>query len=175
MINFFEGTDEPGYFGFSPDHFKYDRLVRHYQDLFGRSNVIIFTQESLQDDMDFACRTLASDLGNSRFIGLLPTSRRVSAASYPEYSSGILRQINKVQKGTLNPSPLISFGTTPGGLYKLAGYVFKRPLLSSFFNTRRPVSSYVESKFGNFYNTSNQRLSELVQNPVMFSGHSVPT
>ncbi len=168
---FFAGTNEFGYFGFSPQHFEYDRLVALYQELFGTQNVHVLTQESLQHDIDAAARSIATFTRNDTFAGLSDAARRVDGASYPEYASAILRRINHVQKSTLNPSPMVSFGRTPKGLYKLAGYALKRPPLSKVLSGRKPVSDYVRTAFKGVFHDSNQRLSHTAGHPLDLSGY----
>lgn len=163
---FFEGTNEPGYFGFTTRHFEYDLLVSEYQRLFGENNVIVLTQESLQRDMATATKDLAGLLGNDTFTELMPKARKVNAASYPEYAVGVLRRINHVQRSTLNPRPIISFGSTPNGLYRGLGYILKRPPVSTWAKGRKPVSDYVRRKFDGIYKDSNARLAALIPHPI---------
>jgi hypothetical protein len=166
FAQFYEGTDEPGYFGFTLRHFEYDLLVAHYQKLFGADRVHVLTQESIRDDMDAVARTLAEFTGNMRFDTLSDTARIVYAASYPEYATPVLRRINHVQSSTLNPHPIVSFGMTPKGLYRGAGYLLRRPPLASFFKEHRPVSDYVNQNFSGYYKESNIRLARTVAHPI---------
>lgn len=162
---FLDGTAEPGYFGFTPQHFEYDLLVAKYQALFGAQNVHVMTQESLQDDMDAATSTLAAFAGNIHFAGLNPGARRVHAASYPEYAAPVLRRINHVQKSTLNPTPIVSLGQTPQGLYRLAGYILRRPPFSTLLSQKKPVSDLVRQRFAGHYDASNARLAARLTPP----------
>ena len=166
---FFEGTDEPGYFAFTPEHFDYDLLVARYQSLFGPENVYVLTQESLQADMDGAAAALARFAGATRFTGLVPEARAVTGASYPEYAAPVLRRINHVQASTLNPWPVVSFGRTPHGLYKLAGFALKRPPLASLLKGRTPVSDYARTRFAGRFDASNARLAGIVAHPLDLS------
>jgi hypothetical protein len=168
---FFEGTNEPGYFAFSPEHFEYDLLVANYQRLFGRENVYILTQESLIEDMDAASEGLARFIGNSAFSGLQPEARRVFVPSYPEYICPILRRINNVQKSTLNPSPIVSVGTTPLGLYRISGYVLRRDPFKSLFGHRKPVTDYVRKRFKGAFSESNRKLAKIATSELDLSGY----
>lgn len=168
---FFQGTEEPGYFGFSPEHFEYDRLIARYQALFGAENVYILTQESLKADMDGAVKALADFAGAVKFNGLMVSARRVHAASYPEYGVGVLRRLNHVQHSTLNPTPIISLGRTPRGLYKVAGYLLRRPPLSTLLADYRPVSTYVRARFQGHFTESNRQLSAIVTHPIDLSAY----
>ena len=169
---FFEGTNEPGYFAFTPEHFEYDLLVRHYQRLFGVENVYVMTQESLLADMDAATQALAAFSGNTSFTTLAQEVRRARGTSYPEYAAPVLRRINHVQASTLNPAPALRLGTTPYGLYKLAGFALKKPPLSTFLAGRKPVSAYVQHQFAGHFTDSNARLAALVRHPADFSAYT---
>jgi hypothetical protein len=168
---FFEGTDEPGYFAFTPEHFEYDLLVAHYQHLFGSENVHVLTQESLRQDMVGAMIRLAAFAGNERFSGLLPAALKPVGESYPEHAAPILRRVNHIQRSQINPWPVISVGKSPKGLYRLAGYILRKPPLVSLLEGRRSVSDHVRKRFANHYTESNTRLAALVTHPLDLSGY----
>jgi hypothetical protein len=168
---FLQGTSEPGYFGFTPEHFEYDRLVGRYQALFGPANVFVMTQESLQQDMAAAAAAVARFAGAEDFTELVPEARHVHAASYPEYALPILRRINHVQQSTLNPNPIISVGQTPKGLYRIAGYALRRPPFSTLLAGRKPVSDLVKARFSGHFDQSNRRLSQIACHPLDLSGY----
>lgn len=159
---FFEGTSEPGYFGFSALHFEYDRLVALYQSLFGPENVLVVTQEHLQSDIDGFARKIADFAGNTRFDGLTRDAKSVQSPSYPQYAAPALRRVNHFQKSTLNPAPVVRLGQTPTGLYRVVGSASKRPPVSRLFRRRKPVSDYVRSAFSGRFADSNRRLAALV-------------
>ena len=158
---FFDGTAELGYFAFTPRHFEYDRLVAFYQQRFGAERVHVMTQESLQSDMDGAVAALATFAEAERFEGCAPETRERTGVSYPEYAMPVLRRINHIQTSTLQPRPVLSVGTTPRGLYKLAGFALKKPPLATVLNRRKPVSAYVARRFAGHYTASNARLAAL--------------
>lgn len=168
---FFEGTNEIGYFGFSAEHFEYDRLVAHYQNLFGSKNVYILPQENLRSDLRESMVQLANFSGNSRYVELKESAKNPVAQSYPEYSVPILRRINHVQSSTLNPWPILSLGTTPKGIYKVAGYAMKKPPVSTLMKGRKPVSDYVKKNFKGYYEESNKRLAGLSAYPLKIFGY----
>lgn len=170
---FFAGTDVPGYFGFDPVHFEYHRLTGLYQSLFGAENVHILTQEALKTDMDGAAATLAAFAGAGAFDGLRPAARGVQSASYPEYATGVLRRVNHLQASTLNPVPVIRLGQTPGGLYKVAGYLMKRPPLAKALRGRRPVTDHVAKRFAGHYADSNAELARIVTHPLDLTGYDL--
>lgn len=168
---FFAGATDLGYFGFTPQHFEYDLLVARYQALFGRANVYVLTQESLQKDMAAAARSLADFAGNRRFAGLSAAARRVHAPSYPEYAAPVLRRINHVQESTLNPTPVLRLGRTPKGLYRLAGYLLRRAPFKTLLGGHKPVSDHVTQRFAGHFTASNARLAALCDPPVDLSGY----
>ncbi len=168
---FFEGINEVGYFGFTPDHFEYDLLIYKYQQLFGRENVRILTQESLQQDMSGAALKLAIFSENTAFRGLSPSALRIYAASYPEYASPVLRRINHVQSSTLNTNPIFSLGHTPKGLYRAAGYVLRLPILKTLIGDKKPISDYVKLRFSGYFSASNERLAALCPHQVDLSDY----
>lgn len=163
---FFAGTDVPGYLGFDPLHFEYDRLVQVYQQLFGAQNVYVMTQESLVADMDAACQGLADFAGNTVFDGVSEAARKARGVSYPEYAVPVLRRVNQVQRSTLNPAPIIALGETPGGLYRGIGYLLRRPPFRTVFEGRKPVSDYVKRTFAGHFTASNTRLAAALAHPV---------
>lgn len=168
---FFKGTHELGYFGFTPEHFKYDLLLAHYQKLFGAENVYVLPQESLKRDRDAVLGQLAAFSGNSRYPGLVPEAMKPVGESYPEHASPILRRINHLQKSTLNPWPLVSLGTTPEGLYKIAGYLLKKPPLAGFLRKHKPATAYVNRHFAGHFARCNARLAELVTHAIDLSDY----
>ena len=168
---FFRGTEAIGYFGFTPQHFEYDRLVGHYQQLFGAENVYVLTQESLQADMDAAAAGLAAFAQNRLFSGLQASARNVHAASYPEYASAVLRRINHLQASDLNPAPILRLGQTPKGLYRAAGYLLRRPPFTTLFGAQKPVSKHVRQQFAGYFTASNARLAKITQNALDLSGY----
>lgn len=168
---FFSGETDLGYFAFDPEHFKYDCLLRHYHSMFGAENVIVVTQEALQADMDSVAQRIANFSGNTQFNGLKATARQVQSASYPEYAVPILRRINHIQRSVLNPSPVVSVGQTPQGLYRGVGYISRRNPFARTLKTWTPVSNFVRSKFLNYYTASNGRLREYVSEDIDLSGY----
>ncbi|PPB82471.1 hypothetical protein LV82_00405 [Albidovulum inexpectatum] len=171
---FFSGDPELGFHGFRPEHFEYHRLVGLYQDLFGRENVHVLTQEGLARDMDATAARLAEFAGNKEFPGILPTHRAVYAPSYPEYAVPLLRRLNKLQRSVLNPAPLIRIGTTPNGPYRLVGFAMRHWPFSSLLRNYRPVSDHVWRMFVGRFDDSNRQLDRLLQHRVDLSDFGIP-
>ena len=168
---FFAGTSAPGYFGFAAEHFEYDRLVALYQRLFGARNVHVMTQESLQRDMEAASSVLGGFAGAERYTGLMDAARRVQSPSYPEHAVGVLRRINHVQSSTLNPRPIFRLGRTPFGLYKLVGYLLRKPAMARLMGAHAPVSDVVRARFAGHYRASNARLAAMLPTDTDLSAY----
>lgn len=168
---FFEGKTDVTYLSFSPEHFEYHRLVQLYIELFGKDRVHIVTQESLQKDENLTLEALARFSKNERYTGLTDEARRPVGESYPEYAVPVLRRINHVQASTLSPRPIISFGRTPKGMYKLAGFALKRPPLATVLRKYKPVSTYVRENFSGHFAQSNQTLSAMIGPELDLSGY----
>lgn len=169
---FFEARPWRGYFTFDSDHFEYDRLVAHYQTLFGLENVHVLTQESIKVDMATAARRLAEFCGNVDFHGLAPEAHQIRMASYPEHAAPFLRRANHVQRSIFCPNPIFSLGETPGGLYRALGYVLKAPIIAQRLKNYQPISSYVRQYFAGRYTDSNARLAVLTGGTLDLSKYS---
>lgn len=167
---FFAGETEPGYFGFDPVHFEYDRLIAHYQGLFGRERVFVLTQESLVEDVDTAMARLAGFAGASRFETLTSAARAVQSASYPEAAAPLLRRTNHLRRTVLNPVP--PFGAGTGQLlYRAAGRLWRSPPLARRAKGIKPVSAVVKERFAGRFTQSNRRMAELCENWVDLSAY----
>lgn len=171
LPDFLSGIDEPNYFGFDPKHFEYDHLVYHYQKLFGRENVLVITQEAIKADAANVSRKIASFSGNTWFERLHDEDKSVQSPSYPEYTTPILRRINKFQKSLLNPNPIVSLGQTPHGLFKVFGHTLRSKPFNYILSDIRPVSSYIQKHFKGRYAASNRRLEGLVAHKLDLSAY----
>lgn len=166
---FFEGTDVPGFFGFRPEHFEYDRLVALYQELFGAANVHVLTQESLQADMEAASTALAAFAGNTAYAGLSEAARRARGVSYPEYAVPVLRRVNHLRRGPMNPWPALPLDPSGHVLYRAAGYVMRRPPFPALFGAKKPVTEHVKRVYTGHFGASNDRLGRIVAHPIDLS------
>ncbi|MEM6587059.1 MAG: hypothetical protein AAF641_01325 [Pseudomonadota bacterium] len=159
---FLKGTNQPGYFGFTPEHFEYDVLVRHYQTLFGAGNVYVSTQEALTQDMQAACTALADFAEATHFTTLCRTAQTIHAAGYPEAAAPALRRTNHVRKTTLNPRPVIAWD----GLYTLVGGLSRRGPIKQIIAGKHPVTDHVRRHFNARYTAHNQTLKSIVPHPI---------
>lgn len=163
---FFAGTEVPGFFGFRPEHFEYDRLVALYQSLFGRANVHVLPQENLQSDMEAACTALAAFAGNTAYAGLSEAAQKVRGASYPEYAVPVLRRVNHLRASPMNPYPAFPLDPSGHKLYRTAGYVMRKKLFKSLLKNIKPVTLYVEQHYTGVFAPSNDRLAETIAHPI---------
>lgn len=170
---FFEGTKEFGYFGFSPNHFEYDRLVGHYQDLFGKANVLVISQEGLKSDAAGVLSRLAEFSGNTVFSSLSPEAQRPVGESDPEYTVAVLRRINHVQTSILNQAPMISVGKSRTLLYRAVSRLIYLPPIPTIFKGRKHVSDHVKARFSGYYAESNSRLASQCAFPLDLSGYDM--
>ena len=170
---FFAGETTWGFHGFSPLHFEYDRLVALYRELFGGDRVHLIQQEAIAADMEAAAARLAGEVEAARFEGLGEAARAVYAPSYPEHAVWALRRVNQLQASVLNPRPPLRLGTTPFGLYRLAGGALRRPPLSGWLGGRRPVSAEVARCFAGRFAASNARLAALHDGPLDLERYDV--
>ncbi|MEM8537605.1 MAG: hypothetical protein AAGF56_07065 [Pseudomonadota bacterium] len=162
---FLAGTSQPGYFGFTPEHFEYDVLLRHYQGLFGTESTYVSTQEALKQDMQAASTALAAFAEATRFTTLSDTANTIHASGYPEAASPALRRTNHLRKSTLNPRPMIAWD----GLYTLVGGLSRRSPVKHIMACRHPISDYVQEHFKTRYTVHNQVLKTQVAHPIDLS------
>lgn len=158
---FLDGTDEPGFHGFDPKHFNFDRLVAHYDSLFGRSRVHVLTQEAVSRDPDAAVSDLASFAELSAFDGLRADAKAAYAPSYPEYGAAILRRVNHVRPSILNQAPILSLGGGRKGVYAAVGWLVRRGWAKTLIGGGTPVRNLVARRFAGAFAASNQRLAAL--------------
>lgn len=149
---FFDGARTPGYAGFRPEPYEYDRLVSVYRERFGENNVGVFLFEHFQQEPELFCRRLLSFTGASRSLpDDLPFKRfhgkGVSAHLFP-----IVRTLNHLREGPMNNSPLCpKLGEVLFRIARRAGEMVKVKRASG-------VSSLVEDRFGERIAASNVAL-----------------
>ena len=167
--HFFSGIEVPGYYAFDAKHFHYHRLVALYQELFGAENVLVVTQEQLQDDVDGFVRGIAGFSGNEHSQVLQARDMGKQSPSYPEYAAPVLRRVNHIQRNIFNPQPVLPIGTGTRGPYKVMGYVLKTAPFRSVLGDRKRVTDYVKTRFAGSFADSNRRLAEIVRHPLDLS------
>ena len=168
---FFAGTEEPGYVGFDPAHFEYDRLIGLYRRLFGADRVFVLPQESLLADADAILGRLARFCGNTVFSGLSDRARRPLIASYPEHAVPVLRRLNHLRRSTLNPAPVVNLDTRRQTLYRAAGYLSRTRPVMRLLGRRRRVSDHVARVFAGYFTASNARLKAMLGDGTDLPGY----
>ena len=158
---FLSGTRTPGYRGFEVEHFHYDRLVALYDRLFGAAAVLIVRQEDIRDDPAATAARIAGFAGAARFTGLEESAADPRAPSYPEYAVPVLRRLNHLRRGPMNPWPPLSLGTPPRDAYRLAGWLLRRPALARRLSHLHPVSDAVRAALEGRFADSNRALAAL--------------
>jgi hypothetical protein len=146
--------------GFSPifrlDHLEYDLLVEHYQQLFGRNNVLVLPMELLRVDAQWYVQRILDSCGRSAACNV----------SYPSENAGwggvaiaLKRRLNfvfpqdplgrrqyRLNHASYAVSSLVD-RITPRRLHKLVDGKWKRA---------------IERRVSDYYRSSNRRLSELI-------------
>ena len=154
---FFAGSHALGFDGFDPVHFEYDRLVRHYQTIFGSENVRVQTQEQLAKDPAGFVAGLAAFAGAPE--APMPSTKR-EAASESEHAVPFLRRINRFFKDGANPAPLVNLTPAAHFAYRLVGWGFRRPAVKKLL-TSRPVTAVAREMFEGRFGAANAALLEL--------------
>ena len=162
---FFSGNKVEAFHGFDPRNFEYDRLVSHYQSLFGAENVLVLPFETIARDQVKGLGILGKFIQNSN----LETweNRPPRAVSYPESAVPVLRRINHFRPSPLNRAPFLNFGRVGEFAYRAAGGGVGR-----IFRTKnRPVTNLAMKKFPNQFRDSNRRLQAMLAHPVDLSAY----
>lgn len=163
---FLQGSDVGGYFGFSPDHFRYDRLVSLYQTLFGARNVLVLPLETIADDQKKAVDLICRFSGHPGLPDWKPVTAR--GVSYPETAAPLLRRINQFRQGPMNPAPVADLGRVSWTAYRAAGR-----LARAAFPAGRPISTLARKRFGEpVYGQSNRALEKSLCYPVALTGYA---
>lgn len=156
---FFEPRPEPGYNGFDPRHFEYDRLVAEYRRLFGGENVLVVTNELLAKSAMAAATQIAE------FSSATPprevNSTRVGVSA-PEASAGLLRVMNRLRSGPTSTATLVDLGRLGLWIHRGSAKLYQLPPLRSHAKARRPVLEAVRARYAGQFADSNRRLTGLI-------------
>lgn len=157
---FFETPEVLGYTTFDSCMLEMDRLIDLYDGLFGRSHVLVLNQEQLKTDKDSFVHALAKFCGLSSDLAVVP-QQGASGVSDKEQVVPILRRLNHLHSGPLNPSPFVDGGFATRWLIRIVGRVSRIEKFSSAIKAYRPVSSVVEEMFCGRFIDSNKRMAAL--------------
>jgi hypothetical protein len=167
---FFDQKPEEDYFGFDPKTFEFHKLAELYAELFGKDNVLVLTQETLQRDPDEFLRRLCV------FCGVENGAERVSmgdkdkqGVSPPASGLPVLRLANRFRGGPANPE--MRGGLKPlGDLLEKAAY--RQTLL--FRGERERLEAAVRARFASGFAASNGRLQQFATCDLQALGYEMP-
>jgi hypothetical protein len=158
---FFTQRPAPGYFAFDPCHLEFHRLIGYYQALFGSENVLVLTQESLQQDVRGFSHRISRFCGHSTEISDDRLHRKAYGVSYPEHAVPVLRRLNHLRAGPVRRDSLIDLGKLGDSLYQGAGWVARHPAVMALFGGSRPVTRFLRTSYPDRFAESNRMLAAL--------------
>lgn len=159
---FFAETPVVGYPVFSHDHFRYDRFLALYADLFGAENVLVCNQEQLARDQIGFVQRIATFVGQTGEVDPTAINSERTGVSYPEYGAGALRFINHFRTGPAGPTALPDLGGAGEFLYRGVGKLLRSKPLVGAFGNGKPVTDYVRQRYAGVFVDSNRRLRVMV-------------
>jgi len=166
---FFDEAPPEGFFKFSTVGYEYDRLVALYQALFGAERVLVLPQETIAADQPGAVATLARFSGNAPLAARGWQAVRERGTSYPQFGVPLLRRVNHLRRGAMNPWPMLDLGAAGTWLYRGCGWVLNRA--PAGWRRRRPVTAHLERRFAGRFAESNRRLRALLGPTVDLGGY----
>jgi hypothetical protein len=159
---FFAETPVVGYPAFSHAHFRYDRFLALYADLFGAQNVLVCNQEQLAKDQIGFVQRIANFVGQTGAVDPAAINTERTGVSYPEYGATALRMINHFRTGPAGPTALPDLGRAGDFLYRGVGKLLRSKPLMTAFGDRKPVTDYVRQRYAGAFADSNRRLRDMV-------------
>lgn len=156
---FFTHRPSPGYDQFDAGQFRYDRLVKLYQDLFGLDRVRVMTQEQLVADPASFVEELATWAGVRGDPGL-PDTRRVGVSD-PESALRLLRLVNHFRFDDATDWPVINCGRPGLWAFQTISKLYRHQPLRSLTGRARPVTDIARRLYRGTFAASNRRLLEL--------------
>jgi hypothetical protein len=170
---FFAESPDIGYVSFASEHLEFHRLIGLYRDLFGPERVLVVTKEGLDDDYRATVDRIGRFSGNTTPICLSRAAAQRLGASYPEYSSIVLRRINHFRSGPLNSAPLINLGAFSDKLYRGTGALARSRPMARLCGHLRPVAALVGTRFRGRFAQSNRALKAMLEDDVDLTGYEV--
>jgi hypothetical protein len=147
--------------GFQMDHFKYDRIIRYYQKLFGRDKVLALPLESISANPLVALQTVQAFGGAKGAPGIAiepePKFPGISAIE-----AGVKRRMNAfLRRDFVNDySILCNAFTKP--FAKFAYSCIRRSIpTSTKIRSNKKLEQDIQSLVGDFYTESNRQAAEL--------------
>jgi len=168
--SFFLSEPSLGYFLFSVDHFKYDRLVKRYQERFGSENVMVVTQEDLQECSLDVLRNILSFSGRNFKLGNLSGPQRV-VVSFPEVAYPLLRRVNYLRCRPAGRSAIVDLGRSGDILYESIGRAAYQ--LARVGKPRPIIRRFVEKNFRGVFVESNRILKNKLSHEINLTGYEL--
>lgn len=164
---------------FSYEGFHFDRLVAHYDGLFGRENVLVMAYEAFREDPVAYMATIARFAGldpDPGVLGRLRASERENP-SFSALATAIKRRANRVasRRSAINPTPLVELSETSTVLVRRSFYALDRWLpqgVSARLDARQ--RAFIRAAVGNRYEASNAALAERTGLDLGRYGYQLP-
>jgi hypothetical protein len=167
---FFDQAPEFDYFGFDAGNYEFHKLAELYAELFGKDNVLVLTQETLQREPDEFLRRLCV------FCGVENGAERIAmgekdkqGVSPPASGLPVLRLANRFRGGVVNPE-------MRGALKPLGDLLEKAAYRQTwlFRDQRERLDGAVKSRFAGAYAESNARLQQFAACDLRALGYEMP-
>jgi len=149
-------VENPDFFRWS--YLNYYDLIERYSDIFGKENVLIFTQEELKDSLSTVLEKLKTFCGASKQIKL-GSSLKKGNKSLSYCSIKLLRVINHFTYNVYRRSNLISNKITTWKFRYVLQSTVDTHLFSKIFSKRKFYSKEFTERVKQDFFESNQRLN----------------
>jgi hypothetical protein len=166
---FFNQHRPNDYFGFDENVFEFHKLVELYAELFGDSNVLVLTQETLQREPERFMRELCAFCGvdGAARVSLREKARR--GVSPPASGIPMLRFANRFRGGPVNPEMKLPLAFV-GELLAKASY-----RQAWFFTDQGArLESVVKARLAGRFADSNERLQRFAACDLRALGYEMP-
>lgn len=140
---------------FQLGYLKYDKLIDKYNEIFGKENILILTQESLKDDSNEFIAKIQKFTNSKYEIH----KERKANESLSNLSISVLRFFNHFLFSSVRPFHLFSERLTNRSLWKFFAVILDPYLLHFFSRKKSYVKKYrLEKNIQSVYAESNLRL-----------------
>ncbi|HMZ72024.1 MAG TPA: sulfotransferase [Pseudomonadales bacterium] len=144
--------------GFDWTYYEYDKLVQHYQELFGREQTLFLPHEWLRRERSLFLAELCAFCGVAH-QDEWPEQEVNSSLGAP--GTALLRRLNRLRRSELNPDPCLVLPAVVTdnlrrGLRKVEQWLDANDIR---------LDAATEQKIIDYYRPANQRLAELLQWP----------
>jgi len=155
-------------------YFRYDRLIRHYGELLGASNVLALPYEIFRDDpAGFVAEIIRFAGADATHLSGLPYADKTNEA-LSSFMVAAQRRINRfAARDSTNPDPLWSLPGVHRRLLRAARRVEKVVPASYQKSVNEKMKAAVEEMVGDYYKESNCATSRLIQRDLRSYGYDV--